>query len=157
MITENLTVEFNTISTFYYMSNYQPTEISNNITDLITNTTITIAQIPVDILTKVNEQGWQLYSTALYTLDSSDVDRRQIKELLDSDIIKCIDYNKVNGIDNSIFLDIHVVNDDGELVADSYNIDWNTYELITRNGNIDKIYRLAIYVNNNYVNLMKQG
>lgn len=157
MITETLSVEFNTISTLYYMSNYQPTEITNNINDLITNTTITIAQIPVDMLTKVNEEGWQLYSTALYTLKESIEDHISVKELLDNDIIKCIEYNAANGLDNSIFIDIHVVNDDGELVDDSYYIDWTTYELITLNGDMEKIYRLAIYINNEYVNFIKKG
>lgn len=155
-VTESLSVDFNTISTFYYTSGNEPITPVPDLNDIITNTSIVIEQIPMISLSKVNERGWQLYSTVLYTLENSAEDRSLIKELLDKDIINCIEYNTVNGIDNNIFIEMQIVNDDGPLPVDKYTIDWNTYELITLDGNIEQTHRMAIYVDNDYVNMLKK-
>lgn len=155
-ITESLNVEFNTISTFYYTSGNEPITKAPDLNDIITNTTIIIDRIPMIELTKTNELGWRLYSSVLYEVEDVN-DRVSIRELIDADIIKCIDYNKENGVDNNIFLDIRIVNGDGPMPIDDYSFDWDTYELVTSNNKINTTYRIAIYVNSNYVNMIKKN
>ena len=151
-------VEFSAAGLYYYFSE-NPLELDQYNTMLsVPQSDYIIPMYTVDNLyTKRYAEGWNLYAAPIYKVDSDasseNPDVMDIEPLLNNSMKAIIDYHKKHGVPETVYLKIFVMKN-SEILDEGidYELDLNTYELITYNIDEEASYRLIIHTNTFYIN-----
>lgn len=100
--------------------------------------------------------GWKLYTSPMYRVDSDcHYDHMDFKCLLNSSLTDMFNYHKTNHIPYETFIKISILKDNRMLVEkDEFDIDYETFTVITKAVNLASTYRLLIHVNTLYINTL---
>lgn len=154
----NFTVEFNVETemiapmNFIYYSMHRQDYISNN--TVCKDNIITVARfIATDIADK-NPDGWELFSTTEYLIETEDLHKPELSinlgdYLYGTDLAKVLQYTVDNKINPAVFLDFNFYMNG---VKKRYVVDWDNL-VIRIFGPIDNLTTvIAVYIDKKYVN-----
>ena len=103
------------------------------------------------------ENGFEMFYTQAFETDVNKADKPdtlELKELLERTNIKDIlVWHKKQGVPNTVFLQFIIMRNNEKLkLNEDYTIDWDNFSITILKSDPDKTYRLAIFLNNLYVN-----
>ena len=103
------------------------------------------------------DNGFEMFYTQAFETDVTKADKPdtlELKELLERTNIKeILEWHKKQGVPNTVFLQFIIMRNNEKLkLNEDYTIDWDNFSITVLKSDPDKTYRLAIFLNNLYVN-----
>ena len=103
------------------------------------------------------DNGFEMFYTQAFETDLAKADKPdtlELAELLERTNIKeILEWHKKQGVPNTVFLQFIIMENNEKLTVNKdYTIDWDNFSITILKSNPDKTYRLAIFLNNLYVN-----
>lgn len=157
----SVTCEFNTISIFNFLTSNMEKIIGSDV-QLKPEHGDGINIIPYftigNLFDKTTlDNGFEMFYTQAFETDVTKADKPdtlELKELLERTNIKeILEWHKKQGVSNTVFLQFIIMRNNEKLKLDEdYTIDWDNFSITVLKSDPDKTYRLAIFLNNLYVN-----
>ena len=157
----SVTCEFNTISIFNFLTSNMEKIIGSDV-QLKPEHGDGINIIPYftigNLFDKTTlDNGFEMFYTQAFETDVTKADKPdtlELKELLERTNIKeILEWHKKQGVPNTVFLQFIIMRNNEKLKLDEdYTIDWDNFSITVLKSDPDKTYRLAIFLNNLYVN-----
>lgn len=153
-ITFTVSTEFNGSGLYYYF-NQDPDLIDTFTSSLVADDKIIPLFTVNNLYPKKLEDGWSVYASPIYKVDpNTKPDVLDISQLMNSSMMKCIEYHKNHSMPVTMFMRCVVMKDNRVMDEEKgeYKIDYENCTLTTYNCNPDSTYRLIIHINVLYVN-----
>ena len=157
----SVTCEFNTVSVYNFLTSNMTKIIGSDVT-LKPEHGDGINIIPYftigNLFDKTTlDNGFEMFYTQAFETDLTKADKPdtlELAELLERTNIKeILEWHKKQGVPNTVFLQFIIMENNEKLTVNKdYTIDWDNFSITILKSNPDKTYRLAIFLNNLYVN-----
>lgn len=157
----SVTCEFNTVSIYNFLTSNMTKIIGSDVT-LKPEHGDGINIIPYftigNLFDKTTlDNGFEMFYTQAFETDLTKADKPdtlELAELLERTNIKeILEWHKKQGVPNTVFLQFIIMENNEKLTVNKdYTIDWDNFSITILKSNPDKTYRLAIFLNNLYVN-----
>jgi len=156
--TMNFTIstEFYTSGLYYFFTHHK--QVINQMTMDMRNNNDTSEIVPIFTISNFYREtllnGWKLYSSNMYKVDSSKPDTLGMNQILSQTLVKFIQDHNRKGIPIETFLDIKITKDNIMLDRERghYTLDYKQGTITTNICNVYSTYRIFIYVNTLYIN-----
>lgn len=110
-----------------------------------------------DMIPKENEKGMKLLLERNFNTEMNvKFDSTNIEEIMDADIIKSIkELNKINGNIHKI-IDFRLFKNNKAMSKDEYFIDYESFELIVKEPEDNKVHTLVMYADTRKINMINE-
>ncbi|BDE75808.1 hypothetical protein [Staphylococcus phage S6] len=110
-----------------------------------------------DMIPKENERGMKLLLERNFNTEMNvKFDSTQIEEILDKDVINSIkELNKING-DIQKIVEFKLFKNNKPMSKDEYFVDYDTFELIVKEPEDNKVHTLVMYADTRKINMINE-